>query len=199
MIAQLEGEVVDVAQGSVVLGVQGVGYEVSIPLSTYEALPEVGQTVRLLTHLHVREDALLLFGFLTKEERSMFRHLVSVSGIGPKLALGVLSGSSIGNLSRYIASGDIVQLSKLPGIGKKTAQRLTLELKEKLQSAGLPQGIAVGTAVAGEGSILAEGTMALVSLGYNRSDAERTLAKILSTEPDLSLDELIKRSLQKTA
>lgn len=198
MIAQLVGVIVEKAPTSVVLDVSGVGYEILIPVSTYESLGDIGQRMKLMTYQHVREDALLLFGFASKKEKLMFARLLSVSGVGPKLALGILSGTTIDNLTLCIVNGDIDRLTKLPGIGKKTAQRLSLELRDKLEDVTGVPGAALAAAVPSESiGKLEEAVVGLISLGYARADAQRSLSKILAAEPDLPLDELIRRSLQK--
>lgn len=198
MISHIEGVIAEKTPTRVVIDVHGIGYELLISVSTFEAIKEVGESFKLQTYQHVREDALLLFGFATKKEKSMFGKLISVSGIGPKLALGVLSGATLDQLTQMIANGDIDRLSKLPGIGKKTAQRLSLELKDKLGDVYFPSGpgAALGTPVRNER--LDEAVLALVSLGVSRGDAERNLAKILAEQPHLPVDELIRRCLQKS-
>ncbi len=199
MIAHLSGEVAQKSATQLVLDVQGVGYELNVPLSTSQNVPEVGGHIKLLTYQHVREDSLQLFGFCTAREKWMFAQLISVSGIGPKLAIAVLSGCSIDDLARAIIDGDVTRLSHLPGIGRKTAQRLNLELREKLQ-----KGIGLGEAdvAPGQGDAsgkFEEAILALVSLGYGRAEAERSVSKVLSDDPDLSLDELIRKALQKAS
>lgn len=199
MIAHIEGQIAEKSPTRVVLDVHGVGYELMISISTFEALPEVGQRVRLLSHQHVREDQLLLFGFVSAREKWMFTKLISVSGVGPKLALGVLSGSTMEQLAQFIVDGDIDRLSQLPGIGKKTAQRLCLELKDKLGEVAT-DGAGATTPISREkSSKLDEAVLALTSLGVSRGDAERNLNRILAREPDLPLDELIRRCLQKAS
>src|SRR5437016_3464881 len=133
MITFLEGKLVGALPTQAIVDVSGVGYEVFIPLSSYDKLPAAGQSVRILTHLHVREDAHILYGFMTAAERDLFRLLVNhVSGIGPKLALAVLSGMSVSHFKSAVVNADIASLSKISGLGKKTAERIVLELKDKL-------------------------------------------------------------------
>lgn len=197
MISFVEGSVFEKSSTKVVIDVNGIGYELLISVATYEALPETSQRVRLLTYQHVREDSLLLFGFLDRKEKMMFTKLISVSGIGPKLGLGILSGCTIRDLTRYIVNEEIDHLKRLPGIGAKTAQRLSLELKDKLGDL-LTDGVAAPDSSPGRQSETKDqAVMALVSLGYSRSEAERNLARILLKSPDLPLDELIKQSLKK--
>ncbi len=197
MISFVEGSLFEKSPTLVVIDVNGIGYELLISVATYDALPETGQRVRLLTYQHVREDSLLLFGFLDRKEKTMFTKLISVSGIGPKLGLGILSGCAIGDLTRYIVNEEIDHLKRLPGIGAKTAQRLSLELKDKLGDV-VTDGVAAPESLSGSQSETRDqAVMALVSLGYSRSEAERNLSKILIKSPDLPLDELIKKSLKK--
>ncbi|MFQ5648392.1 MAG: Holliday junction branch migration protein RuvA [bacterium] len=197
MIAHLEGQIAEKTPTRVVLDVQGVGYELLVPISTFELLKEVGERAKLLTYQHVREDTLLLFGFATQKEKWMFRKLISVSGIGPKLALGVLSGCPLDQLVRFIVNGEIDRLSKLPGIGKKTAQRLSLELRDKLGELEPGREPAAGVSK-GDLPRLEEAVLALVSLGVSRAEAERSVSKNLAEQADLPLDELIRRALQKS-
>src|SRR3954464_418969 len=133
MIAFLEGKLVNSLPTQAAIDVNGVGYEVFIPLSSYDKLPPIGQPIRILTHLHVREDAHILYGFMTAAERDLFRLLVNnVTGIGPKLGLAVLSGMSVNNFKSAVVNSDVTALSKISGLGKKTAERIVLELKDKL-------------------------------------------------------------------
>ncbi|MBI5463748.1 MAG: Holliday junction branch migration protein RuvA [Ignavibacteriales bacterium] len=199
MIASLTGTLKRKSPTEILVDVNGVGYAVSIPLSTFERLGSEGTAVSLLTYLHVREDALLLFGFATDEERDAFKKLISVSGIGPRLAQGILSGVSVADLSHHIATGNSAALTSLPGIGKKTAERLVLELKDKLGVSD-SSGRGVGRS-SGEIGIRAEALSALLSLGYQRSVAEKAIRQALS-EPDASslpLEALLKKALRALA
>lgn len=179
MIAHLYGEVVAVAPDSVVVDVGGVGYRCLIPNSTRSRLPSVGQMVRLLTSLQVREDALTLYGFLTPEEHELFTLLLRVDGIGPKVALGILSAITPESFRRAVALEDVATLCRLPGIGKKTAQRLLLDLKDKLGSLGPGAGEEMAVLAAGggspEGDAWSDALEALISLGYSRTEAARAL------------------------
>ncbi len=196
MIARLMGVVLEKTPTRAVLDVNGVGYELSIPVSTFEKLNEIGQTATLLTHLHVREDAMQLFGFATDQEKGLFSNLVSVSGVGPKLALAILSGRNVDELKRLIVTGDVDALTRISGVGKKTAQRLVMELREKLEKETGYAAVPLPAGGEGASQKLAEGVLALVSLGYNKGTAERLLGKMLAENPDLPLDELVKRALQ---
>jgi len=196
MIAQLEGVLSEKTPIRIILDVNGVGYDLLIPISTFDKLGEVGSKVKLLTYLHVRDDILQLFGFSTLKEKGMFTHLISVAGIGPKLALGILSGRTVDGLTRSIVNGDTANLTQLSGVGKKTAQRIVLELRDKLAKEITESELAPASGEPLSNGKLAEAVLALVSLGHNRNTAENTLLKVLGAEPDLALDELIKRALQ---
>ncbi len=196
MIAQLEGVLSEKTPIRIILDVNGVGYDLLIPISTFDKLGEVGSKVKLLTYLHVRDDILQLFGFSTLKEKGMFTHLISVAGIGPKLALGILSGRTVDGLTRSIVNGDTANLTQLSGVGKKTAQRIVLELRDKLAKEITESELAPASGEPISNGKLEEAVLALVSLGHNRNTAENTLLKVLGAEPDLALDELIKRALQ---
>lgn len=196
MIAHLQGVIAEKAPTRIVMDVNGIGYEILIPISTFEKLDHLGEEARLLTYQHVREDTLLLFGFYTRREKAMFMNLISVSGIGPKLALSILSGSPADELRRAIVNGEVDGLTRLPGVGKKTAQRLVMELREKL---GADSTETETTSVSGEPPPLRaneEALLALTTLGYPKSSAEKVVGQIVASEPDISLDALIKKALQ---
>ncbi|HEX9006149.1 MAG TPA: Holliday junction branch migration protein RuvA, partial [Bacteroidota bacterium] len=182
----------------VTVDVGGVGYAVSVPLSTSEKLGEIGTAVTLLTHLVVREDALQLFGFLSSEERELFRVLLSVTGIGPKMAQGILSGISVAELRTAIARGNTLSLTAVPGIGRKLADRLVVELRDKigkLEPTG-PPGPGEG---ASDAYLRSEAVLALISLGYSRVAAERAIRAALQETPSLSgsLEALVKAAIRK--
>ncbi len=166
MIGRLSGTLLEKNPPQILLDVQGVGYEVDVPMSTFYNLPALGEKVVLHTQLIVREDAHLLYGFLTQEERATFRQLLKISGVGPKMALAVLSGLSIADLAAAVANKDAARLTKIPGVGKKTAERLLLELQGKFAVAG--------TAVSGEAAPSAGNDIvnALLALGYNEKEAD---------------------------
>jgi Holliday junction DNA helicase RuvA len=175
MIGRLTGLVAEKSPPQVLVDVQGVGYEVDVPMSTFCALPGLGEKVTLLTHTVVREDAHLLYGFLTAGERATFRELVKISGIGPRTALAVLSGMSVADLSGAVSRQEGARLQKVPGIGKKTAERLLLELKGKLgPDLSLPAGAGAGPVDAAQADI----AQALVALGYSEKDAGLALKKL---------------------
>lgn len=197
MISSLTGTLKVKTPTEVLIDVNGVGYAVSIPLSTFEKLGDAGVETTLLTHLHVREDALQLYGFATEEERYFFKLLISVSGIGPKIAQGILSGISVKELREHIVGGNVLALTATPGVGRKTAERLVVELRDKI----------VKLEAAPEAAFLAskqhmevrqEALLALTSLGYNRLVAEKAIRQVLTEAngAELTLEELIKRSLR---
>ncbi|MBU6421174.1 MAG: Holliday junction branch migration protein RuvA [Gammaproteobacteria bacterium] len=192
MIGFLRGRILQRQPPHLLIDVQGVGYEVEAPMSTFYGLPEVGAEVMLYTHLAVREDAHVLFGFGTETERRLFRALIRVNGVGPRLALTILSGVSVDNFVRCVRNNDSAALTRLPGIGKKTAERLVVEMRDRLEQAG-------SEAVAGMVPMNArdEAMSALVSLGYKPPEASRMLQAIKDT--DISSAELIRRALQNAA
>ncbi len=194
MISSLTGILKTKSPTEVLIDVHGIGYGVSIPFSTFEQLGEPGSEVSLFTHLQVREDALQLFGFATEEERFLFRLLISVSGIGPKIAQSILSGISVKEMKDHIATGNVGALTGIPGIGKKTAERLVLELKEKVKGTG-------GTAPQSSDSPGTQALMALTSLGYSKAVAEKAVHRVLSEAAGktLTLEGIIKLALRYTA
>ncbi len=195
MIGWLKGNLAEKTPTRIVVDVQGVGYELLVPVSTFEQLGEIGATIKVLTYLHVREDILQLYGFHSTKEKQMFLSLLSISGIGPKLALGILSGNSVDELTVKIANGDVDSLTRLQGVGKKTAQRLVMELKDKfVEIAGTTATAVPASSVLN--SKQQEAVLALVSLGFSRTAAEKTLAGIIAKEPDLGVDDMIRRALK---
>jgi Holliday junction DNA helicase RuvA len=188
MIARLKGTLISKSPASVLLEVAGVGYQVAVPLSTFSKLGPPGQEAVLLTYLAVRENALELYGFATPAEKEMFELMLGVTGIGPKLALAVLSGAEVHLLRRAIASGDVDLLTTVPGIGRKTAQRILVELREKMgeawQESAVPQPPGAGDAVD-----------ALVALGYPRASAAAHVQKATAAEPGLTAEGLVRKAL----
>jgi len=193
MIALLTGELSYKAPDHIIVDVGGVGYRLQIPLSSFYRLPETGR-VRLHVHTHVSDDAIRLFGFLSREEKEMFGLLIGVSGIGPKLAVNILSGIPVGELRLALAQADLKRLAAIPGIGKKTAERLVLELREKLGALeGTPTATALpATAPAGP---LEDALSALVNLGYKEPQAKKALAA-LEVAPGAGLEEILKAALR---
>jgi Holliday junction DNA helicase RuvA len=196
MIAQLRGRILERSATDVVVDVGGVGYAVTVSLSTLEKLPPIGGDTTLLTHMIVREDAMLLFGFGTRQERDLFRLLISVSGIGPKLAISILSGIGPVPLAGFIASNDAAALTRVPGIGRKTAERLIVELRDTIGRIGASPG--GGVADLGPASVRAEAMLALTALGYTRAAAERAIRAAIDDDAAaaLSVEELVRRSLR---
>ncbi|MCK6614116.1 MAG: Holliday junction branch migration protein RuvA [Ignavibacteriaceae bacterium] len=192
MIGYLKGEIFSAAPTRLVIDVNGVGYLVNISLNTFEAVSGK-KTVQLYISTIVREDSISLYGFSDEEEKAMFELLISVSGIGAKSALSILSGIRAEELRRTITHADTARLSTIPGIGKKTAERLVLELREKVDA--VPSS-AAGAAPAG---IRSEAVSALIALGYNQKNAEQAVRDILGTTPDISIEELLKTALRKFA
>jgi Holliday junction DNA helicase RuvA len=189
MIGRLTGLLVEKSPPLVLLDVHGVGYEVDVPMSTFFNLPGLGEKVTLLTHFVVREDAQQLFGFLTAPERSTFRQLVKISGVGPRTALGILSGLSVDELAQAVSQQQTGRLVKVPGIGKKTAERLLLELKGKL-------GPELGAPALVANDAQADIVQALVALGYNEREAA---AALKSMPADVSVSDGIKLALRALA
>ena len=181
MIATLRGVLTEKNPSRLVVDVSGVGYEVSVPLSTFYAVGELGVEVDLRIHTHVREDALSLFGFATQLEIDLFRRLVAISGVGPRLALAVLSGLEPPDLLGAIRDSDIVRLQGIPGVGKKTAERISLELKDKLPSNVLPEG-ETKDFENGTEQVRSDVMSALLNLGYHRPLAERAVKDVLTEE-----------------
>ena len=197
MIARLSGILLQKSVNQCVVDVHGAGYRVVVPLSTFYELPEAGLPVVLQIHTHVREDAISLYGFHTEEEREVFQLMISVSGIGPKLAVNVLSGISAGEWVRAVAVEDLKRLTGIPGVGRKTAERMILELKDKaikLGSEASPVGV---TAVRTGEQVKEDALSALVNLGYKGSSARDAVEQIMkeATEP-LSLDRILKKALR---
>jgi Holliday junction DNA helicase RuvA len=210
VIAQLKGVLADKGLDAVVLDVGGVGYLVHVSLHTLQALPPAGQPATLLTYLQVREDALILYGFASDEERRVFELCLGVSGVGPKLALSALSGLGPAGLGDAIAAEDAARLSRVPGIGKKTAERLIMELRDKFKAqktaggraAAGPQkrGAAGPGGPGGQAGMFADVVGALCNLGYKPADAEAAVAKVLKSLPDgepaPALEEVLRRALR---
>ena len=188
MIGRLTGRLVDKSPPQVVLDVQGVGYEVEVPMSTFFNLPTLGEAVTLLIHFVVREDAHVLFGFLSAAERSTFRELVKISGVGPRTALSILSGLSVNELAQAVSRQDGARLVKVPGIGKKTAERLLLELKGKLGT-----DLSLPASVDALSDAQADIVQALQALGYNDREAQAALKAL---PPEVGVSEGIKLALK---
>ncbi len=196
MIALLKGILVSKSPTEIIVDVNGVGYHAHIPLSTFEILGEVETQITILTYLHVREDIMQLYGFATEDEREFFRLLMSVSGIGPKMAQGILSGMSTSELRSAITDGNITALTSISGVGKKTAERIVIELRDKLSKSAAPS-----SAVIPSGKhlhIRNEAVNALMSLGFQKSSAEKSVAEVMKELPEhqISVEEIIKVALR---
>ena len=192
MISFLIGIIEEKIEGEVVINVNGVGYEVFVSNNTLVALPPVGDTTKILTYMAVREDGVFLFGFASREEKDLFLKLITVSGVGPKLALSVLSGLNISDLTIAICKEDVRLLSKIKGLGKKTAERICLELKDKVTTLGLPLEIGLPETIDEDAVNLATDT--LISLGINKNEAYR-LARSYAGE-NVSAEEIISKALR---
>ncbi len=197
MIGFLKGRLASKQPPFLMVDVNGVGYELEAPMSTFYGLPAAGEPVALFTHLVVREDAHILFGFGTDGERRLFRGLLKVSGVGPKIALGILSGASVDDFLRIIEAEDVAMLTRIPGIGRKTAERVIIEMRDSVQKLAGPasgQGSALGTVALTPQS---EAFSALIALGYKPPEVTRLLKA--ADEPGLSTTELIRRALKSAA
>lgn len=196
MIRQLTGVLTEKRPTEVVLDVQGVGYGLLIPTSTFESLPEAGAKATLLTHLHVREDILQLYGFASAGERTVFKIMLGVSGVGPKLALAALSSMRPGEIQRHVVLGDAGFLTRIPGVGKKTAERLIIELRDRLA------GVELGDRAAGsertELDGMADALAALEALGYSRAAAEKAIRGVQRSHPEArTAEDLIRLALRE--
>jgi len=192
MIGSLGGRLAGKDIDEVLVEVQGVGYRVAIPLSTYEALPAEGEQVRLLTHLHVREDELALYGFATDRERQLFEILIGVSGIGPRLALHVLSRLTPERFVGAISRGDLTTLTGISGVGKKTAERMVLELKDKVADMADVDAVERGAVLTAGGE---DAVKALIALGIRRAQAEQAVQRSLADHPDAPAPILTRHAL----
>jgi holliday junction DNA helicase RuvA len=205
MIAHLSGTLLSKQATSVIVDVSGVGYEVTIPLSTFYDLEDLGSTVQLRIYTHVREDALQLYGFKTTRERELFLKLISVSGIGPKLGITLLSGMTADEMIASIRTNNLARLTLIPGVGRKTAERLIMELREKvaeLSSAQLEEELGAKRAAGTETSadaVRADALSALLNLGYQKSGAEKAIDAALSEEGEITVESVLRRSLKKLA
>ncbi|MFO7569527.1 MAG: Holliday junction branch migration protein RuvA [Smithellaceae bacterium] len=198
MIALLSGRIAHKGISHIVVDTQGVGYRVFIPVTTFYELPEEGQAVTLHIHTHVKEDAIHLFGFYTGEERDLFQMLISVSGIGPKIALSILSGISVDDLLRAISGGDVAKLVCTPGVGKKMAERLILELREKVIKKMSQDNVSAVDPGRNLREMVHEDVLsALVNLGYKPGTAKAAIDKVASqSETEPAMDELLKQTLR---
>jgi Holliday junction DNA helicase RuvA len=201
MITFLHGKLVEMLPTQVTVDVHGVGYEVLIPLSSFDKLPQPGHEIRLLTHLAVREDAHTLYGFMSAAEREMFRLLINtVSGIGPKIALNILSGISVTAFRGAVANGDIKALSQISGVGKKTAERIVVELKDKIGAAGAWEASSSQRALSPEDQRVNDAVLALLALGFKQVEAHDSVRKAqASIGVQATVEDLVRACLKKAA
>jgi holliday junction DNA helicase RuvA len=201
MINFLHGKLIDALPTQITVDVHGVGYEVLIPLSSYDKLPAPGQDVRILTHLAIREDAHILYGFMTTQERDMFRLLINtVSGIGPKLALNVLSGMNVTALRGAVAQADIKSLSGISGVGRKTAERIIVELKDKIGAAGAWEASSAQRALSAEDQKVNDAVLALMALGFKQIEAHEAVRSALAMLGDkVTVEDLVRACLKKAS
>jgi Holliday junction DNA helicase RuvA len=196
MIAQICGRLAHKSPEEIIIDCNGVGYGVRVPLSTFYELPDIGAEVVLRVHTHVREDALHLYGFLTVKEKDLFGLLIGVSGVGPRLAINVLSGIATHDLERALQEGDLLSLTRIPGVGRKTAERMLLELKDKVS----PTGTGAAAGIPMRDGKVKDALSALVNLGYQRGIAEEAVRDMVRQHgEELSLEELLKESLRLLA
>jgi Holliday junction DNA helicase RuvA len=194
MIARLRGTLVDKAPSRIVVDVGGVGYDVQVPLSTFYPLGEAGAEVVLRVHTHVREDTIALYGFASPLEHDLFERLIGISGVGPKLALAVLSGIEPAELIRAVRTQDVARLVKIPGVGKKTAERIGLELKDRLPAP--PEAARGAPAVPAEDQLRSDLLSALLNLQYQRAPAEKALDEALAASPGGTFEQLLRAVLK---
>lgn len=201
MITFLHGKLVEALPTQVTVDVNGVGYEALIPLSSYNKLPAPGQELKLLTHLAVREDAHVLYGFMSAAERDLFRLLINtVSGIGPKIALNVLSGVSVTAFRGAVANGDVKALSQISGVGKKTAERIVVELKDKIGVSAAWESASAERALSPDDQKINDAVLALMALGFKQVEAHDSVRKVLSSlGPQSTVEDLVRACLKKGA
>jgi len=196
MIAFLRGRVLDKHPNRIIVDVQGVGYELHVPLSTYYDVGDEGAEISVRVYTHVREDALQLFGFLTELERQLFERLIAINGIGPKLAIAVLSGLDPRELVVAVQRGDVARLVSIPGVGKKTAERIVLELRDRLQQLAVPVVASTPASTAAD-RLRIDLVSALQNLGYHRPQAEKAVEATLASSPDATFEDALRQVLRE--
>lgn len=200
MIAFVHGKLMDALPTQVTVDVQGMGYEILIPLSSFDKLPAVGQEVKLLTHLVVREDAQVLYGFVTAAERDLFRLLINtVSGIGPKIALNALSGMSVTAFRGAVAAGDVKSLSQISGVGRKTAERIVVELRDKVGAASAWEAASAERGLSPADQRINDAVLALLALGYKPTEAHEAVRAVAVLGPEALVEDLVRACLKKGA
>lgn len=198
MIAYLDGRLVKALPTQVVMEVGGVGYEVFIPMSTFDQLPAAPAAVKLLTHLVVREDAHVLYGFSTEDERALFRLLInSVSGVGPRLALAVLSGMSVRGFRAAVVGNDVASIARVKGLGKKTAEKIVVELRDKVGVSAAWEAASAEHAPSPEAQAVNDAVLALIALGYRQAEAHKAAKAALDAEPSASVETLVREALKR--
>ena len=204
MIAHLNGRLLSKEPNSVIVDVSGVGYEVNIPLSTFYELENEGSNVQLRIYTHVKEDALQLYGFRTERERKLFVNFISVSGIGPKLGIALLSGMSADELINSIKTNNLARLTLIPGVGRKTAERLIVDLREKMTAMVASQaeedtGTKSADIPSSEDDVRSQALSGLLNLGYQKSAAEKAIDSVLSEDGEITVESVLRRGLRKLA
>jgi Holliday junction DNA helicase RuvA len=199
VITFLHGKLAEILPTQITVDVAGVGYELLIPLSSFNKLPQPGQEIRILTHLAIREDAHVLYGFMSPQERDLFRMLINtVSGIGPKIALNILSGMNVVAFRGAVANGDVKALSQISGVGKKTAERIVVELKDKVGAAGAWEASSAERALSPADQKINDAILALIALGFKQTDAHDAVrAAVEKLGPDAGPDDLVRASLRR--
>ncbi|MBL4820241.1 MAG: Holliday junction branch migration protein RuvA [Gammaproteobacteria bacterium] len=200
MIGRIRGTLLEKQLAEIQVDVNGIGYEIQVPMSTMIQLPEVGKELVLHTHLAVREDAQTLYGFIDIAQKMLFRALIKVSGVGPKLALAILSGMAVGEFVRTVSTNDVPALVKIPGVGKKTAERLVIEMRDRLSDWGQDSNaeVSAGSAPGSLTKINREAETGLMALGYKPSEASRAVSQILKDNPDIDDSETLIRLALKS-
>jgi Holliday junction DNA helicase RuvA len=200
MIAHIQGRLHFKSPENLIIDVDGVGYQVHVPLTTFYELPDVGNTVALHIHTHVREDALQLYGFQAQEEKALFVRLMGVAGIGPRLAVNILSGISPAELAECLGQGNLARLISIPGVGRKTAERIMVEMRDKLPALAADRDIALSVKNAADEAVMNDAISALVNLGYKKGVARKAIDEAIKRlEGELNLESLLKESLRALA
>lgn len=200
MIAHIQGLLHLKSPEYLIIDVDGIGYQVQVPLSTFYDLPDVGSMVSLHIHTHVREDALQLYGFQSQDEKELFIRLMSIAGIGPRLAVNILSGISPAELAESLSQGNLARLISIPGVGRKTAERIMVEMRDKLPTLALAHGVTVPVKTAATEAMIEDALSALLNLGYKKGVAQRAIENARQRlEGDITLESLLKESLRRLA
>ncbi|UCF00578.1 MAG: Holliday junction branch migration protein RuvA [Deltaproteobacteria bacterium] len=200
MIAHIQGRLYFKSPEHLIIDVDGIGYQVHVPLTTFYELPDVGNTVALHIHTHVREDALQLYGFQAQEEKALFIRLMGVAGIGPRLAVNILSGISPAELAESLLQGDLARLISIPGVGRKTAERIMVEMRDKLPALAADRDIALSVKNAAAEAVIEDAISALINLGYKKGLAQRAIDQAQQRlQGEINLERLLKESLRSLA